>query len=276
MSLRRLFHRRQRLQFAEYGCEVHQFQLPREGLVEYAQWLHPYDTPKIMTQQSVDAVRWFVAPGDFVIDIGAHTGDTTVPIALAAGPSGCTLALEPNPYVFKVLAVNAELNPAKTRIVAKCWAATQDDGQFVFHYSDASFCNGGFKSQQRWLLYRRKYPLTVQGRNLLKVLRTEFADWLPKLSYVKIDAEGYDRAILESILPILRDSHPIIRCEVFRKLVARERYELFDLLARAGYRVYRFQDEADPLGRPVERRDMTRQKHFDILAVPATSASAAA
>ena len=68
------------------------------------------------------------------------------------------------------------------------------------------------------------------------MLRTEFADWLPKLSYIKVDAEGYDRAILASILPILRERRPVIRTEVFRKLVASERYALFDLLADAGYR----------------------------------------
>ena len=34
--------------------------------------------------------------------IGAHIGDTTLPIALAAGKKGFVLALEPNPYVFHV------------------------------------------------------------------------------------------------------------------------------------------------------------------------------
>jgi FkbM family methyltransferase len=271
MSLQRLFRRRKRVPFAEYGYEVRQFQLPSDGLIEYAQWLHPYETPKLISQQSVDAVRQFVSAGDFVIDIGAHSGDTTVPMALAAGPGGCTLALEPNPHVFRVLGANAALNRSKTNIVARCLAATENDGQFVFHYSDAAFCNGGFKSQQRWLLYRRKYPLTVEGQNLLHMLRNEFAAWLPKLTYIKVDAEGYDRAILASILPILRERQPIIRTEVFRKLVAAERFALFDLLTDAGYRIHRYRDEAEPLGEIIRRRDMTQHKHFDILAVPDTN-----
>ena len=128
---------------------------------------------------------------------------------------------------------------------------------FVFHYSDAAFCNGGFRSQQRWRFYRRKHALTIEGRNLLHMLQTDFAEWLPKLSYIKVDAEGYDRAILESILPIIRERRPVIRTEVYRKLLARERHELFDLLAEAGYRIHRFQDEADPVGRLLERSDMT-------------------
>jgi FkbM family methyltransferase len=272
MSLARLFRRRQKLGFSEYGHEVRDFPLPDCGLVQFAQWFHPYETPKVVTQSAVDALQRFVAKGDFVIDIGAHSGDTTVPLAIAAGPTGCALALEPNPYVFKVLEVNASLNRDKTNIVPRSFAATEHDGQYVFHYSDASFCNGGFKSQQRWRLYRRKYPLTVQGRNLLDVLRSEFADWLPKLSYVKVDAEGYDRAILASILPILRETQPVIRTEVFRKLLKNERYALFDLLSNIGYRVHRFRGEADLLGESLDRRDMIRDKHFDILAIPAAGA----
>jgi FkbM family methyltransferase len=268
MSLQRLLRPRKRVAFADYGYKVREFDLPRDGIIQYAQWLHPYDVPKLITQPAIDAIRQFVSPGDFVIDVGAHSGDTTVPMALAAGQGGCTLALEPNPYVFEVLVTNAAHNRDKTKIVPRCCAATQTDGDFVFHYSDAGFCNGGFRSKQRWRFYRRKHALRIQGRNLLAMLEADFADWLPKLTYIKVDAEGYDRAILASILPIIRERRPVIRTEVYRKLLARERHELFDLLAGAGYHIHRFEEDAQPVGDFLARSDMTREKHFDILAMP--------
>jgi FkbM family methyltransferase len=267
MSLRRLFQRRQHVPFAEWGSEIREFHLPREGRIEYAQWLHPYETPKPMRQADVDGLRHFIRPGDFAIDIGAHTGDTTVPMALAAGKEGCVLALEPNPYVFKVLERNAGLNPDKAHIEPRCFAATEEEGVFVFHYSDASFCNGGFRSQQKWKLFRRKYPLTVQGKRLLEVLTKEFSAWLPRLAYLKVDAEGYDRTILASLLPLLRQYRPTIRTEVFRKLVAAERYALFDLFSAAGYTTYRFEGGGDPIGPQIEREAMLAEKHFDLIAV---------
>src|SRR5579862_4242695 len=99
-----------------YGYKVKSFELPVDGTVEYAQWLHPSETKKEITQASVDALRKFLVSGDVAIDIGAHTGDSTIPIALAVGKQGCVLALEPNRYVFPVLTQNAELNKDKTNI----------------------------------------------------------------------------------------------------------------------------------------------------------------
>ena len=266
MSLSHLF-RRRRLEFAEYGFDIRRFDLPHEGSVEYAQWLHPLETPKTITQEAVDAMRRIVSPGDFVIDIGAHTGDTTLPMALAAGPTGCVLALEPNPYVFKVLAKNASLNQHKTNIEARCYAATKHDGRFVFHYSDASYCNGGLRSRQRWPLYRRRYPLQVEGCDLERVLRIEFAAWLPKLTFVKVDTEGHDRAVLESIRTILVETQPTISTEVYRKLLTSERYALWDLLDGTGYDAFHFCEGANPQGAAVSRVDVTKEKHFDILAI---------
>lgn len=273
MSLRRLFQRRQKVPFAEWGFEVRNFDLPHDGRVQYAQWLHPYETPKPIQQSEIDGLRQFIRPGDFAIDIGAHTGDTTVPIALAAGGDGCVLALEPNPYVYKVLEHNALLNPERTNIDARCFAATEHNGSFVFHYSDASFCNGGYRSAQRWKLFRRRHPLTVEGRQLLPYLRKHFADWLPKLAYVKVDAEGYDRAILQSILPLIREHKPVIRTEVFRKLVASERYALHALLAKNYYDVFRFNGGDNPKGHAVDRDAMTAEKHFDMIALPRSTAN---
>ena len=90
----------------EYGYKINKFQLNKYGEVEYAQWLHPFEETKIINEATIEFYKRFIKAGDFVIDIGAHTGDTTVPIALCAAKEGSVLALEPNPYVFKILEKN--------------------------------------------------------------------------------------------------------------------------------------------------------------------------
>jgi FkbM family methyltransferase len=268
MSLRRLFRRRPHVPFAEWGAEVRRFDLPAEGVVEFAQWRHPCVSEQPITQEEVDGLRQFIRPGDFVIDVGAHTGDSTVPLALACGPTGRVLALEPNRHVYKILEQNASLNAGRTRIDCRCCAATPDDGTFVFHYGDASFCNGGAGGSRNWNPFRKKFPLQVEGRNLLQILRSEYAECLPWLSYVKVDAEGFDRQILESILPILRERQPVVRTEVFKRLSTGERQALFDLLTSAGYELHRYAAGGKPVGPALARNRMNAERHFDVIALP--------
>ena len=260
----------------EFGYQIKSFDLPQDGTIKYAQWQHPKETSKSITQPMVDAVRQFVSEGDMVIDIGGHTGDTTVPMALAAGPTGMTLALEPNRYVFKILSKNASLNSEKTHIEAKNFAATAEDGHFTFHYTDGMYCNGGFKTEQKWPLFRRRHPLKVEGRNLDYILRTEYASWLSKFTYLKVDAEGYDLKILTTLRPVLEECRPVIRCEVFRKLVGSERFALHDFFTGLGYDVVRYMGIEEAPGAPVSRNDMTETKHFDILALPKAALGAMA
>ena len=276
MSLRRLFRRRPHVPFAEWGAEVRRYELPADGVVEFAQWRHPCVSEQPIEQAEIDGLRQFIRPGDFVVDVGAHTGDSTIPLALACGPTGRVLALEPNRYVYKILEQNASLNFGRTRIDCVCCAATAEEGTFTFEYGDASFCNGGAGGWRQWNPFRKKFPLEVEGRNLLQLLRTEYADCLPWLSYVKVDAEGFDRQILESILPILRERQPVVRTEVFKRLSTSERQGLFDLLESAGYHVHRYAAGANPVGALLTRGKMDAERHFDLIALPKKRGAVAA
>jgi hypothetical protein len=73
---------------------------------------------------------------------------------------------------------------------------------------------------------------------------------------------------LGSILPVIRETQPVIRTEVFKKLSAAQRYALHDLLTENGYKVFLYGGAATPRGELLERRSMTRARHFDVLAVP--------
>ena len=260
-----LIKRWRRSRFAEYGFEVKTFHLEQDGTVEYAQWLHPKETPKPVLQEQVTALRRFIREGDTVIDIGAHTGDTTIHFALAAGAAGCTLGLEPNPYVFKVLAKNATLNRDKTNMVPLNFAATETDGYFTFSYSDGAYCNGGFLDQ---IQDTRHGHRDVRGRNLESLLRRQYADRLARLSFIKIDTEGYDRQVIQSLLGILREFQPVIVCEVYRRLNQAEREALFDVLDQAGYECFHQASGDDLVGAPVKREALLDAGHFDMISLP--------
>jgi FkbM family methyltransferase len=274
---RKIQRHRDRRTFRTYGHEVNCFALEREGAIEYARWLHPFEKPKTITQADVDGWRAFLRDGDVAIDVGAHTGDTTVPMALACGPSGLVVAVEPNPHVFRVLDVNARLNPGRAAgVLALNFAATEDDGEFEFHYWDAAFGNGGYLSRLHNQRHGHRYPLRVIGRNLERELRARIADRLAMLKLIKTDAEGYDAAVLHSMRTLIDERRPVLVCEVHKKLDAGERLHLHDELARPGYRLYRYVAGAQPIGERIGGEDFNRWPHFDVVAIPDDRAAAPA
>ena len=255
----------------EYPLEVVTFALPTDGDIQFARWQHPGETAKVVTQESVDALRTFLSEGDVAIDIGAHTGDSTLPIALAVGARGQVFALEPNPYVFKVLAANARLNLEKTRITPLMFAAMREDGHVQFEYSDEGYCNGGFHDRiGRWR-HGHFHRLEVEGRNLADYLQGHAADALPRLRYLKIDTEGFDRAIVQSLVDVIALTRPYIKTEIYKHLANDDRDAYEADLRRLGYRLFRCEGETVYQGEEIGPGGLKNWRHFDVFAVPVVS-----
>jgi FkbM family methyltransferase len=252
-----------------YGFEVRSFHLPADGEIQYAQWLHPSETPKIIRQDAVDELRKFLSPGDVAIDIGAHTGDSTLPMALACGQPGAVLALEPNPYVFPILEKNSQLNTSKTHIVPLKFAATPEDTELDFEYSDAGFCNGGLHEGISKWKHGHAFTLRVQGRNLAAVLARDYAELVPRIRYIKVDAEGYDATVLSTLTGVIARTRPYLRAEVFKGTNAAQRQRMFRVIADLDYEIHRLEDDAHYLGPRIEESDAMNWPHYDIFCVPA-------
>jgi FkbM family methyltransferase len=252
----------------EYPIDIESLHLAREGEIFVARWRHPKERRKEFSQAAVDALREFLREGDAAIDIGAHTGDSTLPVALAVGPEGCVFALEPNPVVFRVLQENAGLNRTKAHIVPLMFAATPEDGEYEFLYSDPGYCNGGlFPGASRWK-HGHFFPLRVQGKDLAHYLKREYPAELGRLRYVKIDTEGADRDVARSLRELLTAYRPYLKSEIHKHLPEEERAGYYRDLREIGYRVHRCESEEHYLGEALTERDLIRGGHFDIFAVP--------
>ena len=254
-----------------YGFEVCVFDLARDGQVEYAQWLHPEESRKVIRQETIDELRTFLKPGDLVIDIGAHSGDSTVPFGLAVGRTGCVLALEPNKFVFPVLEKNSRLNTGKTRIVPLMFAATPEDGEFDFEYSDSGFCNGGrHEGISRWR-HAHAFKLRVAGRNLESYLKKQCPQLLPRLSFIKVDAEGYDIRILKTLSSVIAERRPFIKAEVYKHTNPGQREELYRFFEEHNYVIHRTESESCFRGQILGESDLMKWRHFDIFCTPEAS-----
>ena len=254
--------------FKEYEFRTVDFNLADEGPIQYAQWLHPGEFGNEVTQENVNFFKQFIKKGDFVIDIGANEGDTTVPMALAAGVTGTTLGLEPNPHVFKVLKVNADLNKEKTNIIPLNFAATAEDGEFVFGSGDPSYGNGGIVGFTHNEKRNTRYTFQVTGKNLNRYLNRHHSELISKLTFIKIDTEGYDKEIIKTIPDLINKCRPHVVTECFGPSTKEEKLELFDLLTSLKYSLYRldhFNMDVHPL---MTRADMVTKKTYNILGIP--------
>lgn len=252
----------------EYLFDVENCRLARDGEIQFARWRHPKETRKEVTQAKIDALKKFLRPGDSAIDVGAHTGDTTVPMALAVGASGAVFALEPNRYVFKVLLANAALNRDKTNIYPLMFAATDEDGDFEFEYSDPGYCNGGRHDGISLAKHAHFFKLPVVGRNIPRYLESHFPDRVASLRFIKIDTEGFDHQVVLSLRPLIEKTQPYLRSEIFRHTDESQRRAYHQTLQELGYDVHRMESEEEYQGELLGEGDMTRWDHFDIFAVP--------
>lgn len=226
----------------EYATKTDVFNLSQDGRVEFTNWDNPLVRPFEIKQGMVDFFKQFIRPGDLVIDIGANIGDTTVPMALAAGPEGIALGFDPNPFVYKILQENAKLNRDKTNIQTHPYAITVKEEEFYFISSEASFANGGISKTRESIHGKFIQPGKIKGVNLKKFLEQQYPDQLNKLSFIKIDTEGYDKEIIRSISDLIDGCQPVLIAEVFKKSSPQEKGELFDLIHGHHYDLYFFED----------------------------------
>ncbi len=265
--INKLRERKERKAFKEYEFKTVTFNLQDEGPVQYAQWLHPGEFGNKVNQDNVNFYKQFIKKGDLIIDVGANEGDTTVPMALAAGSEGTRLAFEPNPHIFKILKVNSDFNKDKTNITPLNFAATAEDGEFTFGSGDPSYGNGGIVGFTHNKKRNTRYTFQVTGKNLEQYLKKNYGPQLSKLTFIKIDAEGYDKEIIKTITGIIDEYRPYLVTECFGPATEQEKLELFDLLTSKKYNLYRT-DLTPRVKVKITRENMAVKNTYDILAIP--------
>ena len=256
----------------EYPAIVEKFLINENNYIEFANWDNPLVERKVITSSMVNFFKQFIKEGDFVIDIGAHIGDTTVPMALCAGATGLTLGFDPNPYTNKILKINSTLNKGKLNIQpVNCAISTEEEEEYYFISSEASFSNGGISLTEKSKHGKHVYGNKIKGYNLKIFLEKSYKDYLKRLTFIKIDTEGYDKEIIKSITDLILEYKPVIVAESFGKATDSEKKELFDVIERNGYDIYYFEDFGLELN--VEKvnsnSDMLKWKHtVNIYALP--------
>ena len=255
----------------EYPPKVDTFFIENVGDVEFANWDNPLASPIKLNSGMIAFFRQFIKEGDLAIDIGANIGDTTVPIGLCTGATGLTIGFDPNPYVYKILEKNSTLNVGKTKILPVPYAISENEDEFYFISSEASFGNGGISKTKDSKHGKFIYPAKIKGINLNNFLVEKYNEWLSKFSFIKIDTEGYDKEIIKSITNLLLKYKPVIIAESFGKSTGEEKMELYEVVENLGYDLYYFEDfdiNAEMQKISTKKEIMNWRQTINICAIP--------
>ena len=226
----------------EYPPIIDHLNMNQYGEIDFANWSSPL-APKItLNEATVAFFNQFIKAGDLAIDIGANIGDTTVPMALCTGMTGITIGFDPNPYVFKILETNANLNKDKYVIHPHRCAISSEPKSFYYISSEASFGNGAISETRDSKHGKFVYDGMVEGIHLKTFLETKYTSMIQKLSFIKIDTEGYDKEIIKSISDLIQAYKPVIVAESFGKASEAAKIELFEVIKNNGYDIFYFAD----------------------------------
>ncbi len=134
-------------------------------------------------------------PGDTVLDVGAHIGTYTIPIAQTIGPAGQVIAIEPLEEHYVLLQRNLERNRLTDR-VQTIRAVAGGEATFLG-------ANTGNSGSARFGTEGGELDSAILGVKLDDLAATG-------VSLVKIDVEGMEALVLRSAQELLHRDRPIV------------------------------------------------------------------
>lgn len=177
------------------------------------------------------AIRAVLAPGDIFLDIGANFGYYALLAATLVGPQGAVHAFEPQPQVAWLLRRNAMDNHLRQLTVHQL--ALSDQAGLVTMYVPVGAQSGlaTLRPEARWR--------SAHAARLIQVQMARLDDWarergLGPVRALKLDAEGYELAILRGATELLDRCRPVVFFEADDDTA-----DPRPLLADLGYRLFR-------------------------------------
>jgi FkbM family methyltransferase len=222
----------------------------------WGEWNHPHEGSRTLTSIIEAAQTWnwdrFIKPDQVVIDIGGHSGDTAIPMALfaydkATGRKGNVVVVEPNPAVVPVLNVNLALNTHLGHFHSLMAAVTAEDVEEIelADHGNAQ-CNGGVLGDQTLSAELTERLLSSAGIRYrtpgisLATLFSHVGNHISSdpIGFIKIDCEGYDKEILRPCRELFAEHKPVLFVEWFNWFTPEDDADLFSVINAIDYIAY--------------------------------------
>jgi FkbM family methyltransferase len=208
-------------------------------------------------------------PGDIAVDVGAHVGRHTLPMAEKVAPNGRVLAFEPLPACqaeFNALFAPPERAALKKLVTLSRCALSDHSGRDTFIVAVDSLAYSGLR-ERVYDSPTRLERIEVQVEQLDSFLKD-----VKSVKFIKIDAEGGEYHILKGAEVALARHRPVVSIEFGANSLQKYEIgppEMADLASKHRYRIF------DIRGRELQRESFihsaTIQEVWDYLLVPQES-----
>lgn len=169
------------------------------GLKFYADPLSNFGLDLVRTQryeeETEQIIREHLSQHESFLDVGANEGYFSVLAASLVGPEGYVAAVEPQSRLCDIIRINLALNGAQGSIFNAALGGANGEHYHLHLYPSLNTGASGALRKPR--LYRRKERATFADPLAMLGNQSSFA-------FVKVDVEGYEGAVIKSLLPLLQ------------------------------------------------------------------------
>jgi FkbM family methyltransferase len=152
--------------------------------------------------------RSVLSEGDFVADVGAHSGRHLFVLAELVGGAGRVAGFEPLPGQYRSLVERAE--ESATNVTLYNLALSNFVGRSSFVHATGTPEESGLRERTIYNAPDRACPMPIEVA--VSTLDLTLADW-PRLDYIKLDIEGGELDCLDGAREMIARCRPVISVE---------------------------------------------------------------
>jgi FkbM family methyltransferase len=149
----------------------------------------------------------FLKDGDMVIDVGAHVGFYSMLTSALVGENGSVHSFEPTPWTYEILKQNTEMLP---NVILNNKAVS--DREQKIYFKDYGPGYGAFNTAHKNGSILQKKAKIIEIETVVLDIYCKEKNIKP--DFVKLDAEGYEYAILHGMEYLLEEVRPFVTLEV--------------------------------------------------------------
>ena len=186
---------------------------------------------ELFEKNEVDIAAKYIKNDSTVLDIGANIGLHALSFS-AIAKDGLVIAYEPQPKTFRTLEKNIFQNNIKNIIPLNLAVAGYAEIAEFYVMSDDAYSS---------LIDTGRKKLTERVKVLCSTVDGLLGNI--KVDFVKIDVEGLELKVLQSMSGLIQLYHPVIFCEIYKgKIDSNNPHATISYLRNFGYLAYRVID----------------------------------